>query len=153
MKIKHLGVGYKIMELYLCFQMIIMLARIQLGNHVNLKKMYGASRIHHDNIILNDVLSRNVLMYVDQLCKMSSFFKLDVLPVSGFVQGNGLSVIPHSRVNYLRSLDAADKEKFVKDLYQEKVDYFVSSISRWSLLHGHIEYHAWSNSGVLAQDV
>ena len=52
-------------------------------------------------------------------------------------------------MSYLKELNTESCDQFVKAIYNDKVDYFASAVSRWINLEYHLGYHAWSNSGVL----
>ena len=113
-----------------------------LNNKINFYNMYGADKIQHSNPILNDILQRDFFIYKDQLCHLSYIFKLNLIPISGYIQPDKFDIIVHSEVNNLASLDESDCDNFMKEVYSEKIDNFLKLMPRWIFLESYLDYYA-----------
>ena len=118
-------------------------------NTINFKKLFGASRLHHHNPLITDLLMRDLPIYKKQLCGISKHFHMDVVPISGCLHEDKFELKVHCSVNYFSSKGDESDDGFMRSIYDEKIDYLVKCFSRWYTLESHLSYHAWRDVNVI----
>ena len=111
------------------------------ASNINFFDIFPQETPYHNNLIIDNLLRRDIFMYIEELYTLSKQFSLPIFPLSSRLEKNRVNIELCQPVH--TSINDDCLSDFVRKLFQTKKSSYFDQFLDTLYLDSLIDYYAW----------